>query len=255
MADQPSAIQGSEDTVQYHMHVHDVRRSPRTEQGFVPVVQETTRGPIEMRYYPAQQAVIGAVFVGGVGGGFDTPVRGTLYPTLCEELSGRGISALRVRFRHAGEMEECIMDVLAGISFLEADHVTSVALVGHSFGGAVVIQAAALSPTVRTCVALSTQSYGTDPVAELGPRCSLLLAHGLDDEILPPVCSRNVYNAAREPKRLLLKERARHGLDEWADELPKLVREWIESELARPVPSPAQSPTQLSAEPSKPLGS
>jgi hypothetical protein len=56
--------------------------------------------------------------------------------------------------------------------------VQHVALTGHSFGGAVVIQAAAHSDAVRTCVPMSTQTYGVDPARELSPRCSILLAHG-----------------------------------------------------------------------------
>lgn len=226
--------QMGEHLIEYQMHIHDVRRGAPTSEGYEPIVQETTRGAIQMRYYPLAGATRGAIFVGGAGGGFDTPVRGWLYPRLCGDLQSDGIAALRVRYRHAGDLEESILDVLAGISFLEADHVTSVALVGHSFGGAVVIQAAALSASVRTCVPLSTQTYGADPAAEFGPRCSILLAHGLKDEILPPQCSRAVYAAAREPKKLLLKENARHGLDEWADELPGVLREWIRTELARP---------------------
>jgi hypothetical protein len=113
--------------------------------------------------------------------------------------------------------------------------VASVALVGHSFGGAVVIQAAAASPAVRTCVPMSTKSYGADAAAELSPRCSILLAHGTADEILPPRCSEYVYRIAGEPKKLLLKEGARHGLDEWADELPGILRDWIRTELSRGV--------------------
>ncbi|MDB5301802.1 MAG: dienelactone hydrolase [Phycisphaerales bacterium] len=236
LSNQPQA---GEDTVHYHMHITDVRRGPRTPEGYEPVIQETTRGPIEMRYYPAAGTMQDAIFVGGAGGGFDSPVRGSLYPQLCTELQGDGIAGLRVRYRLPVDLEECVMDVLAGISFLEADHITSIAVVGHSFGGAVVIQAAALSPDVRTCVALATQTYGTDPVGRLGPRCSLLLAHGLDDQVLPPDCSRQVYRAAREPKRLLLKAHVGHGLDEWADELPGIIHDWIRKELARPAP-PAQ---------------
>ena len=175
-----------EDAECYEMRIRRVRREPRTSDGYEPIVQETTRGPVEMRYYAAPRATRAAVFVGGAGGGFDTPVRGWLYPRLCEQLRDDGIAGLRVRYRHANDLEECVLDVLAGISFLDADGVTSVAVVGHSFGGAVVIQAAALPPAVRTCVALSTQTYGADPAAELGPRCSLLLAHGLADEVLPP---------------------------------------------------------------------
>jgi hypothetical protein len=223
----------AEDETLVSMHVTDVRRGPMTPEGYQPVVQETSRGEVEMRYYPVRGATRAALFVGGAGGGFDTPVRGWLYPRMCEELSREaGIAGLRVRYRHPGDLEESVLDVLAGISFLEADFVTSAAVVGHSFGGAVVIQAAALSETVRTCVALSTQSHGAAPAATLGPRCSLLLAHGVADEILPPACSEYVYQIAREPKKLLLKEGVRHGLDEWADELPGIVRGWIRDALA-----------------------
>jgi len=225
-----------EDAECYEMRIRRVRREPRTSDGYEPIVQETTRGPVEMRYYAAPRATRAAVFVGGAGGGFDTPVRGWLYPRLCEQLRDDGIAGLRVRYRHANDLEECVLDVLAGISFLDAEGAVSAALVGHSFGGAVVIQAAALSPAVRTCVALSTQTYGADPAAELGPRCSLLLAHGLADEVLPPDCSRAVYAAARKPKKLLLKPGVHHGLDEWADELPGVIREWIVAELAQPAP-------------------
>jgi pimeloyl-ACP methyl ester carboxylesterase len=224
-----------DDTVHYLMHVHDVRRGEATLEGYLPVLQQTSRGSVEMRYYPAAGdgagAGRGAVFVGGAGGGFDTPVKGWLYPRLCEGLRDEGIAGLRDRYHHPNDLAECVLDVLAGISFLQADHVASVALVGHSFGGAVAIRAAALSPEVRTCVALSSQTHGAGPASSLGPRCSLLLAHGLADEILPPECSRQIYRTAREPKRLVLKENVRHGLNEWADELPGLLSQWIQTEL------------------------
>lgn len=229
--------QSGDDTAHYQMHIRGVRRAPRTPEGYEPVVQVTTRGPIEMRYCPADPTARAAIFVGGAGGGFDTPVRGRLYPQLAEELPRDGIAGLRIRYRHPNDLEECVLDVLAGTVFLKAEHIDAIALVGHSFGGAVVIQAAALCPDVRTCVALSTQTYGADPAAELGPRCSLLLAHGLDDEILPADCSRFVYRSAREPKQLLLKKGARHGLDEWADELPAVLREWIRTALAEQAPA------------------
>ena len=45
------------------------------------------------------------------------------------------------------------MDVLAGISFLEQEGIGGVSLTGHSFGGAVVIQAASRSPLVRAIAA------------------------------------------------------------------------------------------------------
>ena len=96
------------------------------------------------------------------------------------------------------------------------------------------VRAALLSPAVVTCVPLSTQSYGVgEAIEHLGPRCSVLLAHGEDDEILPPRISRALFDVASEPKRLLLKPGARHGLDEWSDELPDLLHDWITGELRR----------------------
>jgi fermentation-respiration switch protein FrsA (DUF1100 family) len=80
---------------------------------------------------------------------------------------------------------------------------------------------------------MSTQTFGADPAGELSPRCSLLLAHGTSDEILPHRCSEHAYAMAGQPKKLLLKDGARHGLDEWADELPHVLRWWIRTELTR----------------------
>src|SRR4051812_30812994 len=78
------------ETTTLHMHIRDVRRGDDRD-GFVPVTQGTTRGDVESRYYaPASDTTRGAVFVGGAGGGFDTPVRGWLYPRLCEDLRRDG---------------------------------------------------------------------------------------------------------------------------------------------------------------------
>ena len=217
------------------MTIRRIRRQASSEaaDGYETVTLDTDRGAVETRYYPAPGATAGAIFVGGAGGGFDTPVRGWLYPVLCKALPTDEIAALRVRYRHANDLAECVLDVLAGIALLESEGVKRVALVGHSFGGAVVIQAAAMTEAARTCVPMSTQTYGADAAPDLSPRCSLLLAHGTADEILPHRCSEYVYRIAGDPKRLLLKEGARHGLDEWSDELPGILRWWIRTELTR----------------------
>jgi dienelactone hydrolase len=100
-------------------------------------------------------------------------------------------------------------------------------LAGHSLGGAVVIAAAARCPVVRTVVALSPQSMGAEAVGTLGPRCSLLIAHGTEDQVIPLRAATHVYEAATEPKELLLCEGAGHVLDEVAEELHRRVRAWI----------------------------
>jgi dienelactone hydrolase len=51
--------------------------------------------------------------------------------------------------------------VLVGVNFLKQGGVDYIALVGHSFGGAVVIMAATMSTEVKAVVGLSSQTYGT----------------------------------------------------------------------------------------------
>ncbi|OKH51351.1 dienelactone hydrolase [Scytonema sp. HK-05] len=196
----------------------------------------TSRGTIHCRYYPREAAEKAVIWVGGVGGDWDTPVR-RLYPLLCEVLRKEGIASLRVRYRNPTDLEESILDVLAGLTYLQDEGIKEFALVGHSFGGAVVIQAAAQSPDVRTVVTLATQSYGTEPATELATRFSLLLMHGTNDQVLPPQCSEHVYDIALEPKRLILYPNATHGLDEVADEVYLVVRDWIVQQLNPPTAS------------------
>lgn len=202
------------------------------DDGYEPLALATGRGPVDVRYYRVAGARSGAIFVGGVGGGWDTPALGCLYPSLARALAeDQRIAALRVRYRHPTVLEEAAFDVRAGVTFLEREGIDQVALVGHSFGGAVVLRAATASDVVATVVALSTQSYGAHAVRTLPPGCSLLLAHGTEDEVLPPRCSEWVYALAHEPKRLVLLEGATHGLDEAAEDVRRLVRDWIVEEL------------------------
>lgn len=127
----------------------------------------TPRGEVQCRSYAAAGARRAVVLIGGVGGGFDTPAR-ELYPRLAAALRTSGMSSLRVRFREPTLLDEAEEDVIAALRFLEEAGVERAAVVGHSFGGAVAIAAAARAPTVRAVAALATQAYGADAAAELG---------------------------------------------------------------------------------------
>lgn len=205
-----------------------------SEDDYYQVKLVTNRGNIKFRYYQVSGAKRGAIWVGGVGGDWDTPAKG-LYPRICQELKGEEIASLRVRFRHPTVLEEALLDVLTGISFLESDGIETVALTGHSFGGAVVIQAAAISSVVRTVVTLATQSYGAAPASELAPGCSIQLIHGKKDHVLPPFCSEYIYSIAQDPKNLILYEGADHGLDAVAEDVYQAVYSWIVEQLKEDV--------------------
>ena len=98
------------------MVVQDVQVEP-DQQGYYAVRLLTSRGQIDCRYYPITNAQQAAIWVGGVGGGWDTPARG-LYPQLCEELMQDAIASLRIRYRYPTLLEESVLDVLAGLIYL-----------------------------------------------------------------------------------------------------------------------------------------
>lgn len=197
---------------------------------------DTQRGEIVCRYYSSNThnpASVAVVYVTGVGGGWGTPAIG-LYPRLCCSLARIGIDGLRVRYRHPTDLLESVFDTLAGIAFLREEHrIKAIGLVGHSFGGAVVIQAAVqASEIVSTLVTLATQSYGAAHViSKLKHGTSALMIHGSDDKVLPAYCSEEVYQKAHDPKQIVLWEGAGHGLDEVSEEVYELVYDWLVNSL------------------------
>ncbi|MGB9936998.1 MAG: alpha/beta hydrolase family protein [Methanobacterium sp.] len=199
------------------------------KNGYSEVKLETDKGTILCRYYKSSGAKLGAIWVGGIGGGFDTPSY-DLYPELSKKLLEKSISSLRIQYRNPVNLEECVYDVLAGIAFLEKEGISKIALTGHSLGGAVVIQAAAQSNLVKTVITLATQSYGTDSVKDFKD-ISLLLIHGGDDSVLPVSCTRMVYGIAPGIKERVILSGNGHCLEESADNVKKIVYNWILSKL------------------------
>ncbi len=194
------------------------------------------RGPIAVRWQPPLgDAVRGAVLcVGGFDGGFDGPAEG-IYADLGDELPQRGIGVLRLDFRvktSPGPIDEGTFDLLAGIDWLIDQKVGQVALLGHSYGGAIVIRAAARSSDVVATCALSTQTAGIEPaeVRSLAPR-PLLLIHGAADWRLPPRLSQWVYSVAAEGRELHILEQATHSLRQRRDDLWMLLIDWIDRVL------------------------
>jgi pimeloyl-ACP methyl ester carboxylesterase len=192
-------------------------------------LQTSHQEKIDCRYYACKDAKKAVIYVGGIGGGWDSPAS-DLYSKLSRSLLSSGISSLRIRYRYPTDLNECIIDVIAGVKFLEYNRIQSIGLVGHSLGGAVVIKSAAALPNVvRTVVTLATQSYGAaESVSQLGEQgCSILLIHGTDDDVLWPICSSHVYKNANEPKHIILLEGAGHGLGEAAGGIYQTTYRWL----------------------------
>jgi len=198
------------------------------------VILTTSDGEIECVFRPAEGAG-GVIWVCGALGGFDGPSFG-IFATLSQTLQSQGISSLRLNYRFPGDFDQCVLDVLVGVRFLQQKGVDNVALAGHSFGGAVVIMAGTMSPQVKAVVGLSSQTLGAQRVNELSPR-PLLLIHGERDRNLSVRCSENIYEWANEPKELVIYKGCGHFLRECHQELHDLLKDWLVDKLGgRPRP-------------------
>ena len=187
---------------------------------------ETTRGTIYTLLHndPYGPTAKGVIWVSGASGGFDGPAR-KMYSIISNALAP-DIASLRINYRFPGNLTECVMDTLSAVSFMAGIGHTDLVLVGHSFGGAVVIQAAQFSDLVKGVVGLSSQTQGATGVAQITPR-PILLMHGEDDNVLSSDCSELIFKWANEPKEIVILPSTGHSLEETAPLVIQRVQSWV----------------------------
>ena len=191
---------------------------------------KTNRGDFNAILHRARDADQAVIWVCGARGGFGGPGPGT-YARMSERFTGEGITSLRLDYRYANDVFECALDLLAGVAYLKGTGHKPVVVVGHSFGGAVVIAAGANSDHIKGVVALSPQTYGAGMAGQISPR-KLLVVHGKADSRLAFACGQQIYDMANEPKQLVLYEGAEHRLEECRDDLEELLGNWIPEALS-----------------------
>ncbi len=192
------------------------------------VTLDTTLGEVGCIFHRTtapEAAVLWAGSWRGEGRGV-SPISAAVSADLLED----GIASLMLRYRQNAQLGACIRDTQAAVSFLEAQGVQRVALVGHSFSGAVVISVAPLSKSIVAVVALASQTYGAASVRHVHPR-PILLVHGTADQRLGTHCSEQIYSWAKKPKELVILEDASHGLWERKDDLLPLLGGWLRDKL------------------------
>ena len=195
-----------------------------------PLSLVTQDGKVECRHFCVPGASRGALWVGGIGNSRGTPVEALYTDSACT-LTKEGITSLQVHFRHRERLQDSAYDVEAGLAYLHSKGIRSVALIGHSFGGAVVIRVASQISIVRTVITLAAQSLGAEEVIHLKPCCSILLLHGTEDTVVPCGCSQYLHRLAQTRKKLLLCPGADHNFKPLTDIVQQRVQEWICKEL------------------------
>jgi hypothetical protein len=166
---------------------------------------------------------------GGAMGGLLGPARG-LYHDLGTALAAEGIATMRVGYREPNHLPRCVHDLVAAADLASRGGARRYVTVGHSFGGAVALQAGlVMGEHCRGVVTLSTQSAGCERADEL--TAPLLLLHGERDELLPPETSGVVQMLAGRGEVVLLPG-AGHLLTEAADDLRTRLGAWITARFA-----------------------
>lgn len=184
----------------------------------------TSAGTLLGRWHPSPgEAAVLWVF--GSGGGLGGPAGGA-WSRLGARLQEDGIASLELDYRRPGELGACRQDALLALDWMGSLGKARVAVVGHSFGGAVAIGAGLLSDRVVAVAALSSQVEGTADVRALAPK-PLLLIHGAADEVLPDLGSRDIHDRAGAPRELILYPGCRHGLDGCREALDRDLMAWL----------------------------
>ena len=163
--------------------------------------------------------------MGGLLGG------GGLYHHLGLKLADIGVPSVSVGWRQPNHLDNCTTDMLAAMQLMATEGATRFVTVGHSFGGAIAIRAAASVPKalVPAIVTLATQSGGCEPAESLGDR-QLLLFHGDNDQILPLMTSEMVRMIA-DTGELVVLPGADHLLAPESDQIIDRLMQWIPEQL------------------------
>ena len=196
----------------------------------------TLDGLLTLLWHGAESAEHVVLMCGGAMGGLLGPSRG-LYHDLGVALAAEGMGAIRVGYRRPNHLESCTLDVGAAADVANRGGAKSFVVVGHSFGGAVAVNAGvALRRMMRGVITLSTQSAGCETAASLGD-VPLLLLHGEADELLPVAASEAVRTLAGGRGDLVVLPGTGHLLIGVEEELRRRVGDWIRARFAAPAAS------------------
>ena len=185
----------------------------------------TMKGLLTLLWHGPRDAVNLVLTCGGGMGSLLGPADG-IYHDLGSFFAEHGIGTVRVGYRKPNDLSRCVHDLAAAADLASRSGARRFVTVGHSFGGAVALQAGViLGEHCRGVVTLATQSAGCEHADQLGAT-PLLLLHGTDDEILPPETSSVVQMLAGHGEVVLLPG-AGHLLTQAAVELRERLSEWI----------------------------
>ena len=190
----------------------------------------TMEGLLQVMWHGAPDATDVALMCGGAMGGMLGPGR-SLYLELGLELATEGRAAMAVGYRKPGDLTRCLLDTCAAADLALRNGAEHFVLLGHSFGGAVAIQAAStFAARTAGVITYATQSAGCEEAARIGDT-PLLLLHGERDSILGPENSMMVRTLAGTGDVRTFPD-TDHLMTEAADEIAEITGTWVRKKFA-----------------------
>ncbi|MGZ3697974.1 MAG: alpha/beta hydrolase family protein [Bdellovibrionota bacterium] len=179
----------------------------------------------------------GILFVSGVDGGYVEP-DDQIYDRVATRFYSRGVPSVFVKYRNPGnddpsQLTDSVEDAKAGAQLLRSLGASRIAILGWSFGGAVITNTPLEVPEIVTVIGFSPQSLNTEPVARFTTQ-SLLLFHSVDDENVPYETGANLINDEAPSsirKKFVTLRKYNHALDGASAEVDPQVFEWLDREL------------------------
>lgn len=174
------------------------------------------------------------VLVGGAMGGLGGPAG--IYHDVGLILAQLGIATVRLHFRNPGDVVESAIDTLLVTRLQIEQGVERVALGGHSFGSAVVVQAARTleDRELAGLVFLAPQTAGTQGLEEIGA-IPALFVHGANDGVLDPDCSRELAASVDGDPDVRILDGVGHLMVEAADDVRDLITDFAARIFEDPV--------------------
>ncbi len=175
-------------------------------------------------------STVGLIFVTGVDGGYDEPAD-AIYTATAEKFAKFGVRSVFVHYREPGDLQTSLEDAKAAAQYLREKGIGRIAILGWSFGGAVITNTAALIPEIVTVVGFAPQSAETVPIL---PTQSILLIHSESDENVPVSASEDILAETPVQSRheFLRLTGYDHRLDGASPEVAPRVARWLQRELS-----------------------
>ncbi len=192
----------------------------------------TMGGLLQLMWHGDPSATDVVICCPGAIGGFIGPAGG-LYLRLGTDLADHGVAVVGIDYRRPDRLDRSFLDTVATAELAIRQGARRIVFLGHSFGGAVAIQAGSTIGTacVGVCT-LATQSAGCEHAADLAPT-PLLLLHGDQDQMLGPDNSLMVRQLAGYGDVEILPG-GDHGLASVSDEASRRVRAFLAEVFAIP---------------------